>query len=157
MALVEQLGGDGRWFVTVCHHMALVFAIMHLRNSSSLNFLLFFPFPVLYFSLIWYRWIGWNGWQYQHVLALCFLENRGDTEGSNSEGLCLMFVYYYVATHFVCVCLAVGFVDWHNKRFLYNCIIYEKSFEMCMLMTELDCPEVTLYGWQNIKIQLLTD
>ena len=34
--------------------------------------------------------------------------------------------------------------------------ICEKSLEMCIcLWPEFDCSEVTLYGWQDIKIQLL--
>ena len=44
--------------------------------------------------------------------------NRGNIEGTKSEDLCLMFVYYYEATHFVCVCLAIGFVDRHDKRLI---------------------------------------
>ena len=44
------------------------------------------------------------------------------------------------------------FVDWLDKGF-----IYEKSFEVCLLMTEFDCPGVPLYSWQDVKIQLQTN
>ena len=41
----------------------------------------------------------------------------------------------------------MGFVDWY---------ICEKILEICIcLWPEFDCPEVTLCGWQVIKIQLL--
>ena len=66
--------------------------------------------------------------------------------------MCLMLVYVC----FVYVCKVIAFVDWLDKGFIYN--IYEKSFEMCIcLWPEYDCPEVTLCGWQDIKIQLLTN
>ena len=42
--------------------------------------------------------------------------------------------FVYVLYH---VCVRAGFVDWLEKRF-----VYEKSFEE--LMTETDRPEVTL-------------
>ena len=28
---------------------------------------------------------------------------------------------------------------------------------MCLLMTEFDCPELTLCGWQDVKIQFLAN
>ena len=58
----------------------------------------------------------------------------------------------------VCVCMfyvceVTGFVDWLDRVFIYIC---EKSLEMCIcLWPEFECPEVTLCGWQDIKIQLL--
>ena len=46
----------------------------------------------------------------------------------------------------------MGFVDWLDRGLIYG----EKSLEMCIcLWPELDCPQVTLCGWQDIKIQLL--
>ena len=53
-----------------------------------------------------------------------------------------MYVLFYV-------CEVIGFVDWLDRE-VYK---YEKSLEMCICF---DCPEVTLCGWQDIKIQLLT-
>ena len=35
--------------------------------------------------------------------------------------------------------------------------VCEKSFEMCSCLQQFDCPEVTLFGWQDIKIELLTN
>ena len=56
------------------------------------------------------------------------------------KNLCLMFVY---------VCFM--FVIWLERG-----LICEKSLEMWIcLWPEFDCPEVTLCGWQDIKIQLL--
>ena len=61
-----------------------------------------------------------------------------------------MFVY-------VCFMFAfmIGFVDWLDTMTEGSCIC-EKSLEMRIcLWPEFDCPEVTLCGWQDIKIQLL--
>ena len=56
------------------------------------------------------------------------------------KNLCLMFVY---------VCFM--FVIWLERG-----LICGKSLEMWIcLWPEFDCPEVTLCGWQDIKIQLL--
>ena len=53
MALVEQLGDDGRWYEQLAAiYMALIFAIIHLGNI--LNFILCLSIPFLYFSLTWY-------------------------------------------------------------------------------------------------------
>ena len=50
-------------------------------------------------------------------------------------------------------CEVIGFVDWLDRGLMYK--ICEKSLEMCIcLWPEFDCPEVTLCGWQDIKIQL---
>ena len=58
----------------------------------------------------------------------------------------------------------MGFVDWRSKILLmytiykpwvYILYIYEKNFGMC-LWPEFDWYKVTLCGWQDIKIQLLT-
>ena len=58
-----------------------------------------------------------------------------------------MYVLFYV-------CRVIDFVDWLDKWL----IIYEKCLEMCIcLWPEFDCPEGTLCGWQDIKMQLLTD
>ena len=46
-------------------------------------------------------------------------------------------------------------VLWIDLTEVYN---YQKGLEMCIcLWPEFDCPEVTLCGWQDIKIQLLTN
>ena len=56
-----------------------------------------------------------------------------------------MFVYIYV------LCLRSDWLD--RGLIIYIC---EKSLEMCIcLWPEFDCPEVTLCGLQDIKIQLL--
>ena len=69
--------------------------------------------------------------------------NRGNIEGTNSSKICvwcLMFVRWLVL-----------WIDLTEGRY-----ICEKSLEMCIcLWPEFDCPEVTLCGWQDIKIQLL--
>ena len=73
--------------------------------------------------------------------------NRGNSEGTNFENLCLMFVY-------VCFTFAKWLVlESDSTEGWYIC---EKSLEMCVCLgPEFDCPEVTLCGWQDIKIQLL--
>ena len=64
-----------------------------------------------------------------------------------SDGCVYMYVLFYV-------CEVIGFVGWLDRE-VYK---YEKNFEMCIcLWPDCDCPEVTLYGWQDIKIQLLTN
>ena len=62
----------------------------------------------------------------------------------------------------VCVCIfCFMFVKWlvlwiDLTKGLYT-YIYEKSFEMWVcLWPEFHCPEVTLCGWQDVKIQLLS-
>ena len=75
--------------------------------------------------------------------------NRGNTEGTNSSKICVWCLCMYV------LCLRS---DWFcglawQRVDNYIC---EKSLEMCIcLWPEFDCPEVTLCGWQDIKIQLL--
>ena len=108
------------------------------------------PFLFLYFSLSWYRYIRWNGQRYQHVLALCAL-----LTGVILKGLTLRECVSDVCVCMFHVCEVIGFVDWLDRGLiiLYIC---EKSLEVCIcLWPEFDCPEVTLCGWQDIKIQLL--
>ena len=66
------------------------------------------------------------------------------------SGVCVCMFY---------VCEVIGFVDWLDRGLIYNIyrhILCEKSLELCIcLWPEFDCPEVTLCGWQDIKIQLL--
>ena len=59
--------------------------------------------------------------------------------------LCLMFVY-------VCFALHVWFCRLTRER-VY---IWEVFWTVHLLMTEFDCSEVTLCGWHDVKIQLLT-
>ena len=75
--------------------------------------------------------------------------NRGISEGTNSSKICVWCLCKYV------LCL---WNDWFGRLTWQRVEIYicEKSLEMCIcLWPELDCPEVTLCGWQDIKIQLL--
>ena len=60
---------------------------------------------------------------------------------------------------FVLVCFVFIFAKWLILWIdLTNGLLYEKRFEMCnCLWPEFDCPEVTLCGWQDVKIQLLTN
>ena len=53
MALVEQLGDDGRWYVQLAAvwHWYLPLCIY----ITFLNFVLYLSIPFLYFSLTWYR------------------------------------------------------------------------------------------------------
>ena len=54
------------------------------------------------------------------------------------------------------VCIGMGFVDWLEKGFTY----YMRRVLKCaliLLVTEFDCPEVTLCGELDVKIQLLTN
>ena len=45
---------------------------------------------------------------------------------------------------------AVSIVDWLEERF----ISLRKFWNMNLRRTKFDCPEVTLCGWQDVKIQL---
>ena len=47
------------------------------------------------------------------------------------------------------VCVGTGFVDWLDER-----CIYEKSFGSWICSWQFDCPDLTLCGWCNVKIQL---
>ena len=74
------------------------------------------------------------------------------------ENLCLMFVFVYTYACFMFVKWLVFQIDltegWYKYIYIYVCVC-EKSLEMCIcLWPEFDCPEVTLCGWQDIKIQL---
>ena len=57
MALVEQLGDDGRWYVQLAAiYMALVFAIMHIYTNLFLFFIVsvhsFFFSSFFFFNLV---------------------------------------------------------------------------------------------------------
>ena len=124
--------------------MALVFAIMHLYNI--LKFILYLSIPFLYFSLTWYRYIRRNG-RYQHVLALCAL-----LTGVILKWLTLRKFVFDVCVCMFYVCELIGFVDWLDRGLIY---MWEEFRNVYLLWSEFDCPEVTLCGWQDIKIQLL--
>ena len=47
------------------------------------------------------------------------------------------------------VCVGTGFVDWLEKR-----CVYEKSFGIWICLWQFDCPDLTLCGWPDVKIQL---
>ena len=67
---------------------------------------------------------------------------RGNIEGTNSSKIYVWCLWMYV------LCLRS---DWLTEGWC----ICEKSLEMCICFwPEFDCPEVTLCGWQDIKIQL---
>ena len=83
-----------------------------------------------------------------HSLMCSF--NRGNIEGTNSSEICVWCLYIYMYV----LCL---WSDWFCRLTWQRVDTYnEKSLEMCFcLWPEFDCPEVTLCGWQDIKIQLL--
>ena len=86
----------------------------------------------------------------QHVLALCALLTGVILKGLFFKNLCLMCVH-------VCFVLCL-WSDWFCGLTWQKVYISENSFEMCIcLWPEFDCPEGTLCGWQDIKIQLLTN
>ena len=75
--------------------------------------------------------------------------NRGNIQGTNSSKICVWCLCIYV------LCL---WSDWFCRLTWQRVDNYicEKSLEMCScLWPEFDCPEATLCGWQDIKIQLL--
>ena len=94
------------------------------------------------FSLIWNRQM----WQ-QHVLALCAPSTGVILNGlSLKKNSCLMFVHVC----FDYVCLGIGFVDWQG-------FMYERFWSVRLFMTEFESLGVTLCGWQDVKIQSLTN
>ena len=64
--------------------------------------------------------------------------------------MCVWCLCIHVLFH---VCVPIGVMDWLEKGFIY---IYERFWSVYLLMMEFDCPEVTLCGWQDVKLQLLT-
>ena len=129
-----QLAAIWHWYLPLCVYITLFY------------FILYLSIPFLYFALTWYRQIRQNGWWYQHFLILCAL-----LTGVILKGLTLWKFVSDVCGHMFYVSEVIGFVDW-----LVGWYICEKSLEMCTcLWPEFDCPEVTLCGWQNIKIELL--
>ena len=80
-----------------------------------------------------------------HVLALCALFNRGNIEGTNSSKICLMFVYE-------CFMFAKWLVLWIDlTKGLYMWTVLNCAFAYDLSLTVLT--EVTLCGWQDIKLQ----
>ena len=71
--------------------MALVFAIMHLFKHFF--FKLFLSIPFLYFSLIWYGSIRWNGGWWSACPSFTCSFNRCYIEGTNSSKICGYFYY----------------------------------------------------------------
>ena len=122
VALVEQLGDDS-WYVVCanCCHMALVFAIMQLCNCFIFVVVSVHSFLKIFFFNI----DGWNVQWYQHVLALCVL-----LTGVVLKGLTLKICVWCLCMYdLFSVCIGNVFVDWLEKRFMY-----EKSFEMCICL-----------------------
>ena len=91
MALVEQLGDDGWWYVQLAAiwHWYLPLCIY----ITFFNFILCLSIPFLYFSL---TLVTINYTELSAIPAcpslMCSF-NRGNIEGTNFENLCLMFVY----------------------------------------------------------------
>ena len=57
----------------------------------------------------------------------------------------------------MCICvfyvsLRISFVDWFEKRFMNICV---RGIEVCVCLWL--CPEVTVHGWQDVKIHLLAN
>ena len=48
-----------------------------------------------------------------------------------------------------------GFVDWLDRELIIYIYMWEEFRNVYLLMTWVWCPEVTLCGWQDIKIQLV--
>ena len=146
--------------LSVFHHLNILISYVCARTfrsvSSSEQTVQFIPLSsflwtskpvdwVLLFLVIIYIHIGRR---YQHVLAFFALLTgvilKGPTLRKFVSDVCVCMFY---------VCEVTGFVDWLDRGLIYIC---EKSLEMCIcLWPEFDCPEVTLCGWQDIKIQLL--
>ena len=125
MALVEQLGDDGRWYVQLAAilHWCLPLCIY----VTFLNFILCLSIPFLYFSLTWYRSLRRNGRWYQHVLALCAL-----LTGVILKGLTLRKFVSDVWVFMFYVCEVIGFVDWLDRGLIY---MWEEFRNVHLLMT----------------------
>ena len=72
--------------------------------------------------------------------------NRDNIDGTNSSKMCVLCFCMYS------LCVGIGFVDGLEKEF-----IGAEFWNVHLLMTEFDCPEVTLCGWQVVKIQSVTN
>ena len=48
------------------------------------------------FFYFWYRKVGWNGWQYQHVQALCTIVPKGNIKGIFFFYVCIIVIILYV-------------------------------------------------------------
>ena len=57
-------------------------------------------------------------------------------------------MFVYVCFDYVCV--GIGFVDWQG-------FMYERFWSVRLFMTEFESVGVTLCGWQDVKIQSLTN
>ena len=93
----------------------------------------------------------WNCHQYQHVLALCALLTRIILTGL-TLWKCVWCLWMYVLCY---VCIGIGCVDWLEKR-IYIYIYMRRVLKCEFAYNRVCCPEVTLCGWQDINIQLLS-
>ena len=50
---------------------------------------------------------------------------------------------------------ALFYISWHMTRLWFY--ICEEFWNVYLLITEFDCPDMTMCIWQDIKIELLTD
>lgn len=111
----------------------------------------FFSFSFLYFSLNWYLLLDWMLEDASACPSLICFFVKGDIEGTNSWKVWCLSTYvlfYYLCRDWFCK------FDWRKYIYVY---IY-KSFEntcICICIQQVDRPEVTLRGWQDVKILLL--
>ena len=85
--------------------MALVFAIMHLYNFLKFCIVSVHSFFIFFFNLVLINYIEWLIIPACPSLMCSF--NRGNTEQSKLENLCLIFV----SSVLFYVCKVIGFVD----------------------------------------------
>ena len=99
------------------------------------------PFFIFFFNLVSINWMEWLTTPACPSLMCSF--KRGNVEETNSSEICVWCLCMYVS------CL---WSDWYCGVTWQS----EKSLEMFIcLWPQFDCPEVTMCGWQDIKIQLL--
>ena len=136
----------------MCSLLALVFAIIHLYNFLYIyNYYSFRPILFsFFFRLIWYQYIRWNGWWYQHVLALYALLRRVILNGLTLQKFGYVIVCFTILCFVLCLCR-----NWLCGLAWKKTCICEKFSNVHLLMTEFNCPEVTLCSWKDVKIQLL--
>ena len=83
---------------------------------------------------------------YQHLLGFCPLLTESILEGLTSKKILWCLCMFYV-------CVGTGFCGLTKERYIIY--IYEKFWNVNLLMRVWLNPEVTLCSWWDVKIQLL--
>ena len=132
---------------------------MYFHFSFSSYWWVHFPRSVVLFSVFCWNPLNFTKQYWDLAVCSCYLRFSDVDQMLGSQHclnkyrkLSLLTCYYCLCLGVTYVCEVTSFVDWLDNGFIY---IYEKSFEIRICLWP-NCPEVTLCGWKDVRIQLLT-